>query len=68
VTTPEDGPTTSAHDMTAMPDYPTGTEKIAMLMYPQMTAIDLVGPQYFLSSLFGATVYLVAKEMTPVHQ
>jgi cyclohexyl-isocyanide hydratase len=52
--------------MTAMPDFATGTEKIAMLMYPEMTAIDLVGPQYFLSSLLGATVYLVAKEMAPV--
>ncbi len=44
----------------------TGSEVIAMLMYPQMTALDFVGPQYFFGSLMGATVHHVAADMSPV--
>ncbi len=41
-----------------------GDEVIGMLMYPNFTALDLVGPQYFLSSLFGAKVHLIAKDIS----
>ena len=37
-----------------------GEEQIAMLVYPKMTMLDLVGPQYFFASLMGATVHLVS--------
>jgi putative intracellular protease/amidase len=56
----------SAHDMSAMPATWTGSEVIVMLLYPQFTALDLLGPQYFLASLMGAKVLLVAKDAAPV--
>jgi cyclohexyl-isocyanide hydratase len=56
-------PTTVDHDMSMMPS---GNEVVAMLMYPEMTALDFVGPQYFLSLLIGATVHHVAEDMKPV--
>jgi putative intracellular protease/amidase len=43
-----------------------GAERIAMLVYPGFTALDLVGPQYFFASLMGAKVDLVAKTLEPV--
>lgn len=56
--------TTTAH--TDLMRYPGmnmhGTEKIAMVCYDGMTMLDLVGPQYFFSSLMGAKVFLVAKD------
>jgi len=47
---------------------PTSTppRQIAMLIYPRMTALDLVGPQYALASIMGAKVSLVAKTLDPV--
>ena len=36
------------------------SEKIAMVLYPGFTALDLVGPQYFFASLLGAEVRLVS--------
>ena len=39
-----------------------GDEQIAMLVYPGMTMLDLVGPQYFFASLMGATVHLVSAD------
>lgn len=46
-----------------------GKEQIAMLLYPGFTALDLVGPYFFLASMFGATVHLVTTErdLAPVH-
>lgn len=53
-----------------MPDTPnvhwTGDEQIAMLMYPGMTVMDLMGPHCFLGALMGAKVFLVAKSLDPV--
>lgn len=46
--------------------YKMGNEKIAMLMYPGMTALDMIGPQYMLSSMMGAEVLLVSKDGKPV--
>ena len=43
-----------------------GNEQIAMLIYPQMTVMDLMGPHFSFASLTGATVYLVAKSLDPV--
>ena len=39
---------------------------IAMLIYPNMTALDLVGPHYMFSVLAGAAVHVVAKSLDPV--
>lgn len=43
------------HPMPAKP------EEIAMLIYPGMTALDLIGPQQVFGYLMGAHVHLVAK-------
>ena len=43
-----------------------GDEQIAMLMYPGMTVLDLIGPQSMFGGLMGAKVYLVAKSLDPV--
>jgi cyclohexyl-isocyanide hydratase len=51
-----------SHDMGGMqhpmPDKP---EEIAMLIYPGMTALDLIGPQQVFGYVMGANVHLVAK-------
>ena len=43
-----------------------GNEEIAMLMYPGMTVMDLIGPQSMFGSMMGAKVRLVAKTLDPV--
>jgi cyclohexyl-isocyanide hydratase len=43
-----------------------GEEKIAFLIYPGFTALDMVGPQYMLANLMGAKVDVVAKSLEPV--
>ena len=43
-----------------------GNEQIAMLMYPGMTVLDLIGPQSMFGSIMGARVLLVAKSLDPV--
>lgn len=40
--------------------------RIAMLLFPGMTALDLVGPQALLAGLAGDSLYLVAKTRGPV--
>lgn len=40
--------------------------RIAMLIYPKFTTLDLVGPQQVLSALPNTTVHLVAKTRDPV--
>ena len=49
------------HDMTGygIPDGP--PQQIAMLIYPQMTALDLIGPCQFLSGMGNVDVHLVWK-------
>ncbi|MEM7727992.1 MAG: DJ-1/PfpI family protein [Pseudomonadota bacterium] len=54
------------HNMDDMPDSWNGNEVIAMVMYPGMTALDLVGPQYMFASMMGAKVHLVAETLDPV--
>lgn len=57
---------TLTHDMTAFPPEWLGKEQIAMLLYPEFTALDLVGPHYMFTSLWGAKVHLVATSKDPV--
>jgi len=44
----------------------TQERNIAMVAYPMMTALDLIGPQYAFASIMGARVSLVAKTLAPV--
>ena len=46
-----------------MPDKP---ERIAMLIYPGMTALDLIGPQQTFGYMLGCKVDLVARTSQPV--
>ncbi len=57
---------THVHDMSQFPPHWYGSEKIAFLLYPQFTALDVVGPHYMLASLMGSKTYLVAKTLDPV--
>lgn len=57
---------TATHDMSAMPAHWMGKEQIAFLIYPEFTALDMVGPHYMMTSLMGAKVHLVAKTKEPV--
>jgi cyclohexyl-isocyanide hydratase len=43
-----------------------GSEQIAILVYPEFTALDALGPHYPLSGMMGATVRFVAKTLDPV--
>lgn len=52
--------------MSEMPDAWTQSADIAMLVYPRLTALDLIGPQHMFASIMGARVHLVAKSLTPV--
>jgi len=55
-----------AHDMSAVPPHWYGQEQIAFLIYPQFTALDMVGPHYMLTNLMGATTHVVWKDRKPV--
>ncbi|MBG0810761.1 DJ-1/PfpI family protein [Methylosinus sp. H3A] len=55
-----------SHDMSSMPAHWMGKEKIAFLIYPGFTALDMVGPQYMLANLMGAKIEIVAKTKEPV--
>ena len=57
-----DAGTTSTHDMSMMPANWMGSEKTAFLIYPEFTALDMVGPYHMLASLMGATTLLVARK------
>lgn len=63
---PTPPPPDMPHDMSTMPPQWKGHEQIAMLLYPEFTALDLVGPYHMFSSLWGATVHLVAATKDPV--
>ena len=41
-------------------------EQIAMLVYPGMTALDLIGPQQVFGYMMGAKVHLVWKTKSPI--
>ncbi len=61
--TPPGEANTPGHDI---PPYWIGHEQVAMLLYPGFTAMDLVGPQYYLAGLMWSKVHLVAKTDSPV--
>jgi putative intracellular protease/amidase len=65
---PADQPKTKSHEqaMQELPPSWRGKEQIALLAYPGMTALDMMGPQYMFASLWGATVHIVAKTKDPV--
>lgn len=55
-----------AHDMSAY-NIPSGPpQQIVMLAYPGMTALDLVGPQFFFATLGNVEVHLIAKVAGPI--
>lgn len=41
-----------------------GQEQVAMLLYPNFTALDFVGPHFFFAGMMGATVHLVTNQKT----
>lgn len=43
-----------------------GAEKVAIVIYDNMTPLDVVGPHYFLDKLMGAEIHFVASSMRPV--
>ncbi|MBL9139126.1 MAG: DJ-1/PfpI family protein [Verrucomicrobiales bacterium] len=43
-----------------------GSEQIAILVYPEFTALDALGPHYALAGMMGAMVRFVAKTRDPV--
>jgi putative intracellular protease/amidase len=43
-----------------------GDDQIAMLIFPQMTILDLIGPHFMFSSLMNTKLVLVAKSLEPV--
>jgi putative intracellular protease/amidase len=53
-------------DMDAIPADWFGSEQVGILIYDQMTALDVVGPQHFLAGLLGATIHLVSRTDAPV--
>ena len=59
-------PASQGHDMSMAPASWTHRDEIAMLVYPKMTALDLIGPQYMFASLMGANVRLVGKTRDPI--
>ncbi|QHL91920.1 DJ-1/PfpI family protein [Sphingomonas changnyeongensis] len=61
---PADQP--AGHDMAAMPPGWVKADQIAMLCYPGMTILDLIGPQYMFAALMGASVHLVGKTRAPM--
>ena len=62
-----DNPPNDMEDaMARIPRSWTGSEEIAMLVYPQMTALDIIAPQHYFASLMGAKVRLVGKTPAPV--
>jgi putative intracellular protease/amidase len=54
------------HDMSMVPASWMRADEVAMLIYPRMTALDLIGPQYMFAAMTGAKVHLVAKTLAPV--
>jgi len=70
--TPEEAKEIAAkahHKLAENPDLKMhGTEEIAMLVYPKMTMLDVVGPQFFFNAMMGAKVHLVTKDssLTPI--
>ena len=56
----------AAHErLSAAPDLRMhGSEQIVMLLYPEFTALDFVGPHFFRAGMMGAKVHLVTNQAT----
>ena len=63
---PTAAPIEASHPMSTAPAAWSRPNHIAMLVYPRMTALDLIGPQYMFAALMGATVHLVGRNTDPV--
>ena len=61
-----DAPPPSGHLHGVQPQLRMGSEKIAILVYPEFTAMDAMGPHYPLAGMMGATVNFVAKTLEVV--
>ncbi|RZS79821.1 DJ-1/PfpI family protein [Phyllobacterium myrsinacearum] len=61
---PEHGTSNTSRDMSKVPWM--GSEQIAMLIYPGMTVMDLIGPHCMFGALMGVKIDLVAKSLDPV--
>lgn len=61
-----DAPPPSGHLHGVQPQLRMGSEKIAILVYPEFTAMDAMGPHYPLAGMMGATVNFVAKTLDVV--
>lgn len=65
---PSTPPPPGAHPKHDMRGYgiPAGQQQIAMLVYPNMTALELIGPQMLFSKMGNGEVLLVGKTHDPV--
>lgn len=52
--------------MDAVPPAWRGSEQIGIVLYDHVTALDVIGPHYFLGRLPGATIHFVADSIRPV--
>ncbi len=43
-----------------------GNEQIGIVLYDHVTALDVIGPHYFLGRLAGATIHFVADSIRPI--
>lgn len=63
----QDKPAGKEHDFYGLKHFvPDQPEQIAMLVYPGMTALDLIGPQQVFGYTMGAQVHLIWKTKDPV--
>ncbi len=59
-------PAAADHDMSAYAIPAGPPQQIAMLLYPKLTLLDLIGPQQFLAALGNVQVHLVWKDRSLV--
>lgn len=59
-------PQAATGQMQDMPNGWVGSERVSLLIYPGMTAIDIIGPQYFMAALMGAEVRMYSPDGGPV--
>jgi cyclohexyl-isocyanide hydratase len=65
-TKPENSAASSIRGHAVPPELKMGSEQIAILVYPEFTALDALGPHYPLAGMMGASVKFVAKTLDVV--
>lgn len=66
-TAPTQTPPRKEHDSLGLKHYmPDKPEEIAMLVYPGMTALDLIGPQQVFGFMMATNIHLVWKTKDPI--